>query len=113
MNHVRWPNPCASKALVSIALAHGVGVVSAHRAMADCDIIARLLTRVHEMGIDLEDMIRTAMLPRARVQALVSYDDRQLAKDAGFQWDTGTRRWMADLTEPEIHALSFEVRHDP
>ena len=112
MLHVRWPNTCASKSLVSIALAHGVGVVSAHRAMADCDTIARLLTRVHEMGIDLDDLMRTAMLPRTNVQALVSYDDRQLAKDAGFEWEPGTKRWMAELNEEEINALPFKVRRD-
>ena len=67
MRQIEWPVPCGSKALVAIALAHGVGVASAHRAMADCDTLSRLLTRVHEMGVDLEQLIARAMLPRVKV----------------------------------------------
>jgi len=86
MRDIEWPVPCGSKALVAIALAHGIGVASAHRAMADCDTISRLLTRVHEMGVDLEQLVARAMRPKVLVRALVSYDDRQLAKDHHFVW---------------------------
>ena len=86
MRDIDWPVPCGSKALVAIALAHGIGVASAHRAMADCDTISRLLTRVHEMGVDLEHLITHAMRPKVLVRALVSYDERQLAKNHHFVW---------------------------
>jgi DNA polymerase-3 subunit epsilon len=110
MRHIDWPVPCGSKALVAIALAHGIGVASAHRAMADCDTISRLLTRVHEMGVDLEQLIARALLPRVKIKALVSYDDRQLAKDARFQWDGDTMTWWREFIEGEVPEFAFKTR---
>jgi DNA polymerase-3 subunit epsilon len=110
MRQIEWPVPCGSKALVAIALAHGVGVASAHRAMADCDTLSRLLTRVHEMGVDLEQLIARAMLPRVKIKALVSYDDRQLAKDARFQWDGDTKTWWREFIEGEVPEFAFKTR---
>jgi len=110
MRQIEWPVPCGSKALVAIALAHGIGVASAHRAMADCDTLSRLLTRVHEMGVDLEQLIARAMLPRVKVKACVSYDDRQLAKDAGFQWDSDKKSWWREFIVGEVPAFTFHTR---
>jgi DNA polymerase III subunit epsilon len=115
MRDIEWPVPCGSKALVAIALAHGIGVASAHRAMADCDTISRLLTRVHEMGVDLEQLIARAMRPKVLVKALVSYDDRQLAKDRKFVWSVppGYKKevWNREYPEGEIPTdLPFQTK---
>ena len=110
MCQIEWPVFCSTKSLVAIALAHGVGVASAHRAMADCDTLSRLFTRVHEMGHDLEEMIARAMLPRVKVRALVSYDKRQLAKDAGFQWDGENKRWCKEFIQGEVPELPFQTK---
>ena len=58
--HVEWPLGKMGDHLVHLALAHGVGILSAHRALTDCDTLARLLTRVHEMGSDLDLMLTRA-----------------------------------------------------
>lgn len=113
MRHINWPCKSSSKALVSVALAHGVGVVSCHRAMTDCDILARLFTRVHEMHFDLERLMLDAMRPRIKVYALTSYEERQLCKDAGFEWDPSCRMWIGEVVEAEIDQLPFNVRRLP
>jgi len=111
--HVDWPEGEGGDHLVHLALAHGVGVVSAHRAMTDCDILARLLTRVHDTlacDADPEPLVRLithAMRPRRRVAAVVSYDDRDKAKAAGFTWDPRARQWLAELPDDKIAALPF------
>lgn len=107
MRAIDWPCKSSSKTLSSVALAHGVGIVSAHRAMADCDILARLFTRVHEMGTDLNELMRLAMRPRVKCMAAVSYDDRQLAKDAGFEWDPARRQWIGEVVAEERLNLPF------
>ena len=101
MKHVDWPKKASDRKLTSIALAHGVAIVSAHRAMADCDILARLFTRVHEMGTDLNELMRLAMRPRVIVQALVDYHDRQKAKDAGFDWDGDSKTWTKEVVKED------------
>ena len=110
MNHVAWPKVVGGKSLMAIAIAHGVAITAAHRALTDCDILARLLTRVHELGHSLPDLFERAMTPRTLVQAMVSYQDRQMAKDANFRWDENEehpKKWLRECTAEELAALPF------
>lgn len=106
---IEWPMAKTGEHLVHLALAHGIGVVSAHRAMTDVDIIARLLTRVAETGHSLPDMIKRAMRPRVKVAAIVSYDDRELAKSAGFQWDPQAKKWWKTMFAEDVAKLGFKT----
>lgn len=44
------------------------------------------------------------------VEALTSFDQKQLAKDAGFRWDKDGKRWTKFMSESERAALPFETR---
>jgi DNA polymerase III subunit epsilon len=114
MQQVRWPKAYTSKSLTAIALAHGVPVVAAHRALTDCDILARLLTRVSEMGHSLTDLLNNALKPRFLVEALVDYDNRQLAKDANFEWNQSEefpKKWLREVTDEELASITtFQCR---
>lgn len=108
--HIAWPCGKHGDGLVSLALAHGIGVVSAHRALTDVDMLTRLFQRVHSMGVDLSAMVGLAMRPRTKLQALVKYDDREKAKAAGFSWD-GTRRvWWKEVFLDDCTPFDFQVR---
>ena len=104
---IEWPMGKYGDGLVHLALSHGVGVVNAHRAATDVDILCRLLSRTHEIltnwtqardGVrPLQFMIERAMRPRRKLQALVSYEDREIAKAAGFQWEPApAKRWVRE-----------------
>lgn len=108
MSDIEWPRQGTGKVLTSIALAHGVGVVAAHRALDDVLTLARVFERCAEMGHDLPAMLTKAMLPRVVVQAIVSYDDREKAKSAGFSWDGATKRWTKRVLAGQ--AFDFETR---
>jgi DNA polymerase III subunit epsilon len=110
MDDLQWPQAGTGNSLVALALAHGVGVASAHRAMADCDLLARLFTRVAEMGTDLGAMLARGLRPKATYQALVSYESNHLAKSAGFRWDAGKRMWARKMAIEDAAALPFKVR---
>lgn len=112
---ITWPKTGDARNLVAIALAHGLGVVDPHRALADCMLIARLLTRCAELGTDVAAMLAQGLRPSAHFQALVSFDRKDLAKDAGFQWDPKRRAWLRtmaieDATEEK---LGFAVKRVP
>jgi DNA polymerase-3 subunit epsilon len=108
---IKWPKQTREgSSLVPLALEHDLGVAYAHRALADCDLIARLFTRSRELGADLNAMLTRAMRPKATFVAQVSYDDRQLAKDAGFQWNGDTRLWTKRCFIDDASALPFRVR---
>lgn len=107
--HVEWPHGKPGDHLVHLALAHGLGVLNAHRAMTDCDTIARLLTRVREMGHSLRTILERASRPRVKLAALVSYDDREKAKAAGFSWDGAAKRWWREMPVEDVASLPFQT----
>ena len=107
---IEWPRPSSSKSLLALAVAHGVAVASAHRALTDVLTLVHMFERVHEMGHDLEAMLTRAMRPKALFQAMVSYDDRERAKEAGFRWEGERKRWVRKVFLDDVAALGFAVR---
>ena len=110
LEDVDWPRPSSSMSLVAIALAHDVGVVQAHRALADCTLITRLFERVHELNPGcLPALFAKALRPKALFQAIVRYDQRHLAKEARFRWEPDTKRWLRRMAREDVAALPFKV----
>lgn len=107
---IEWPRAGTSRKLVDLALAHGLGVATAHRAAADVDLLCRLFTRAAEMGTDLQAMLARAMRPKVLVQAMVSYAENQRAKDAGFRWDGERRAWLRRIAAEDIAGMGWEFR---
>jgi DNA polymerase III subunit epsilon len=115
MDHIPWPSAESGLALIKVAVAHGVAVTQAHRALSDCLLIAHTLSRVHEReGADgIRERLRLAMRPRSRCVAQVPYERRQLAKDAKFRWNGEMKSWWKDVVDEEITKLPFQVRRVP
>jgi DNA polymerase III subunit epsilon len=105
-----WPTRSDSKKLTELALAHGVAILSAHRALTDVDILVRLLQRVKEQGHDLGAMFKHAMTPKPLLAALVSYDDREKAKAANFNWNAPQKRWERRMTIAAAKKLPFKTK---
>jgi DNA polymerase III subunit epsilon len=106
----RWPRASADSTLVQVALAHGVGVVAAHRAYTDVLTTCALLERVHEMGVSLSEQLEYARRPRQTYEALVSFAQKDLAKTAGFKWEPERKRWTRRMLPEDVAALEFKTR---
>lgn len=110
MEDIRWPaerhlrpNPSVR----DLALAYGVPVWAAHRALTDCTYLAQVLERCD----DLEQLLIEALEPRQLFRARVPYAERQRAKAAGFRWnDPVPGAWSRRLSEREVRALPFPVQ---
>ena len=50
---IRYPRPSGSRSLVALCVAHGIPVVSAHRALDDCRLLAELLGKVPDLEGEL------------------------------------------------------------
>jgi DNA polymerase-3 subunit epsilon len=109
MDDMRWPADRQLRSWPSVrdlALAYGVPVWAAHRALTDCIYLAEVFARCE----DLEQQLLQGLEPRQLVRAKVSYDDRQLARDAGFRWNDPIKgAWARRMSEREIQELSFPV----
>ncbi|MCP9849466.1 3'-5' exonuclease [Cyanobium sp. Morenito 9A2] len=110
MDDIRWPAELHLRpqpSLRDLALAHGIPVWAAHRALTDCTYLAQ----VFERRPDLEALLQSALEPRRLYKARVSYDERQLAREAGFRWNEPVKgAWTRRLSEREVAALSFAVQ---
>lgn len=105
-----WPRQVSSRALIAIAHTHGVQIGSLHRAAHDVLLMADLFSRCAELGHDVDAMLARAMRPKKLFVADVSYDDREKAKAAGFQWEGATKRWLRKMAPEDIGNLGFTVR---
>jgi DNA polymerase-3 subunit epsilon len=113
--HVEWPLGKPGDHLVQLALAHGVPVLSAHRALTDCDILARLLTKVGEDGLrgtgpTLQTMLARAMRPRVKMISLAPFEEKDIVKAHGFLWDSAVRVWHREMPPEDVAALPFPTR---
>jgi DNA polymerase-3 subunit epsilon len=102
---IRWPGLRLNPSLTDLALAYGVPVWAAHRALTDCTYLAHVLQRDPK----LERHLIQGLKPRRLVIAQVSYDQREQAKAAGFRWDPAAKQWSRRCSQSEIDELGFAV----
>ena len=107
---IKWPGERGSRSLASLALSLGVGVASAHRAMADVDTLTRVFSRVHELKHDIQAMLKHALRPKMRCVSLAPFEQKDLVKSHGFVWDPKAKHWWRDVPIDDIDALPFKVR---
>ncbi len=109
MEDMRWPADRQLRMRPSVrdlALAYEIPVWAAHRALTDCIYLAEVFRRCD----DLEQLIERGLEPRQLMRAQVSYDDRHLARDAGFRWNEPVKgAWARRLSEREARNLDFPV----
>jgi DNA polymerase-3 subunit epsilon len=105
MDDITWPIETRKRGLVDIALAHGVTVYTAHRAMADADLIIRLLERCAELGHDVQGMLdeglRRSLLPKFHYVSLEPFQRKDEVKASGFRWDPDKSEWWRNMNEED------------
>ncbi len=109
MEDIHWPSERhlrPNPSVRDLALAYGVPVWAAHRALTDCTY----LVQVFERCTELEALLQAAMEPRQLFRANLPYAERHRAKEAGFRWNDPVRgAWSRRLSDREVAALSFAV----
>ena len=109
MEDIRWPADRQLRSRPSVrdlALAYGVPVWAAHRALTDCIYLAEVFARCD----DLETLLMRGLEPRRLVRARVSFEERHQAKEAGFRWNDPIKgAWTRRLSERECSELTFPV----
>jgi DNA polymerase-3 subunit epsilon len=110
MEDIRWPAERRLRAVPSVidlALAYGVPVWAAHRALTDCIYLAQVMERCS----DLEMLLQAGLEPRRIYRACLSYDERHRAREAGFRWNQPVSgAWSRRLSDREVEALPFRVQ---
>ena len=109
MDDITWPSDRQLKTRPSVkdlALAYGVPVWNAHRALTDCIYLAEVFKRCGE----LEKLLIRALEPKVLIRAEVTYEKRHLAKNAGFRWNDSIKgAWSRRMSRRDIKKLEFPV----
>ncbi len=109
MDDITWPADRQLKTRPSVrdlALAYGVPVWNAHRALTDCIYLAEVFKRCTE----LEKLLIRALEPKVLLRAEISYEDRYLAKNAGFKWNDAIKgAWSRKMSRRDMEKLEFPV----
>jgi DNA polymerase-3 subunit epsilon len=109
MEDIRWPadrNLRSTPSVRDLALAYGVPVWAAHRALTDCIYLAQVFERCS----DLEQLVQQGLEPRRLYRARLSYEERHRAREAGFRWNEPVSgAWSRRLSEREASLLPFPV----
>tara|TARA_Y100001968_G_scaffold331773_1_gene387623 strand:+ start:23714 stop:24538 length:825 start_codon:yes stop_codon:yes gene_type:complete len=93
--------------VTDLALSFEIPVWNLHRALSDCYYLSEVFKKCE----DLEDILIKASEPRYLYKAIVSYEERTLAKNAGFRWNSPVQgAWTRKLSEKEAIKLDFEVQ---
>jgi DNA polymerase-3 subunit epsilon len=102
-----------SRKLRYLALDHGLFPGRVHRAQSDAILCADLLA-----CYPFDAVLARAASPRVVVQAIVSFDDRQKAKDLNFRWEklegierTFTKQWVKAAKECDMPALHAAAKN--
>ncbi|QNI58745.1 exonuclease family protein [Synechococcus sp. BIOS-U3-1] len=109
MEDIRWPADRQLRSRPSVrdlALAYEIPVWAAHRALTDCIYLVEVFRRCDH----LEQLIEHGLEPRQLMRAQVSYNDRHLAREAGFRWNEPVKgAWARRLSVREACDLDFPV----
>ncbi len=109
MDDITWPVDRQLKTRPSVrdlALAYGVPVWNAHRALTDCIYLSEVFKRCSE----LEKLLTRALEPKVLLRAEISYEERYLAKKAGFRWNDAIKgAWSRKMSRRDMQNLEFPV----
>lgn len=104
-----WPKESA-KNLSAIALAHGVGLVAAHRAVNDCLTLARLFERLDDVDLRLQRALEQASKPKSKYISLAPFVRKDEVKAAGFRWQPDEKIWTRTMADDDVKKLKFPVK---
>jgi len=87
-----------SASLKYLCCDHGF-LYSAHRAVNDVLAMLELLSMY-----DLDIIISRSQIPNVEVRAVVSFDDRLLAKERSYYWRAELKQWRKPMKADEVQA---------
>lgn len=105
---VDYPRNCVSRSLIYLAGFHGMVNPFRHRAVTDVLTMFTILSRY-----DIAQVIANSQRKWLVVQANVSYDEREKAKEKGFRWQsdggkTYEKCWVRRVREDHLTMLQTD-----
>lgn len=100
-----YPPKVSTRKLTYLAVEHGFMNPFPHRAIFD---VITMLQVLRQYDVDLA--LDSAQQPTLAVQALTNYDQRDLAKAAGFYWRAERKAWIKAVKANKLEELRAAVK---
>ncbi len=106
---IKYPAHITTRKLMHLAAEHGFLNPFSHRAVFDVLTMLRVF-----QNYDAEAALEYAKQPMITVQSLVSFDDKDKAKERGYRWKPETKQWLKNMRtsdfEIEKQEAGFNIR---
>jgi len=100
---VKWPPEIKTRNLQHLAADRGF--VSPYRHRAIFDVLTMFKAAA---GFDFDDILARAQEPTLFVQAIVSFEEKELAKERGYHWHGASKRWWRSWKQSDYEADKLE-----
>jgi DNA polymerase-3 subunit epsilon len=108
MKDFDWGYPKKHFTLIELAIWLGIGVGCAHRAGDDVRLLVECFNRIDRLAERFDRAVVRSNSPLCELVALVSYGNRELAKNAGFGWDSNRKLWVKQVRECDLDLSVYE-----
>jgi DNA polymerase-3 subunit epsilon len=102
LSDIDYPPHCGSRKLTYLAADHGFINPFAHRAVFDVLTMMRVLDQY-----PITEIIETMNQPTYIIQAVVSFQDKELARERFFRWNGVKRMWLRSMKKNKWEAEEF------
>lgn len=102
MVDLEYPESMSARKLTYLAADHGFMNPFPHRAIFDVITMMVILSKY-----DLGQVVHSARQPIITVQALVSFDDKDKAKERFFRWDPDRKRWIKQMKAHKYNPADY------
>lgn len=103
MNDIKYPAAIKTRNLQHLAADHGFVSPFRHRAVFDVLTMLKVAS-----NYKIEDIISRAKEPTLYVQAIVGFDEKELAKARGYRWYAPSKVWWREWKSSDYNADKLE-----
>lgn len=103
LHDIDYPEHCASRKLGYLGADHGFLNPFSHRAVFDVLTMMKVLD-----NYNIEEVVASSKEPKVLVEAIVSFQDKDLAKAKGFKWEK--QRWVKTMKVSQTEQFPFRTR---
>jgi DNA polymerase III alpha subunit (gram-positive type) len=99
-NDIKWPESITTRTLTYLAAECSIINPFRHRAIFDVLTMLKVAG-----GYDIDQIIARAKEPLLYVQAIVSFDEKEKAKELGFHWFAPGKQWWKPMKTSDFEAM--------
>jgi DNA polymerase-3 subunit epsilon len=97
-NDIDYPAHFKGRSLIHVSAEHGFINPFQHRAVFDVMSMLRVASEY-----DIKEIVQSSLSPMVILRAMVTYENKDLARARGYQWDSSLKEWRKMVKQFKVH----------